>query len=240
MVIETIAVVLGGVLLATAGTYDVYFTPEARRLRKQRAQMRGAQRTRIAKATDGQLVRITGVVTLKQDTPPLTAPASGRQCVYYTTRISREELGAGGDASSTRQSRAESQSMSFLLVDESGVAEVNIERATFDATFDYVSSVKPDGKMVANHNALIARNGLSGDLSTAASVSFVLSDAVIEVGETVSVLGRVQFVEIDTESRETPPNVQYRESARPRRISLVAPEGAEIIISDEKSLTKST
>lgn len=234
------AVVSIGSAIAIVGgaTYSIFFTPRERRRRREKAALRAAGVVRIADLVEGQTVRVTGTVRLADGVAPITSPVSRRECVYYSARASRLEEGmsAAHGASSETLKLTEGRAMDFLLVDDSGVAEVITEHANFDSDFDVVETTRGKG-FTPEQVALLERHAVA--VPTGNEIVrpvYIFSDAVFELGERVTVLARVRFAEIDPTSVVTNPNADYRGSARPRRVLLVAPEGGNVLISDDKKV----
>lgn len=235
-----IAAVGSAVVVVAVATYSIFFTPRERRRRQERSQLRSARNVRIADAADGHVVRITGVIRLATNVQPIISPASGRHCVYYSVRVSRQEDGANPTVAHTESLKlTEGRAMDFLIEDESGVAEVITERASFDSEIDFSESTRGKATIKDAHLALLARHGISAPSESWVSRPvYVFSDAVFEVGERISVLARVQLAEADPDSVVTNPKADYRGGARPRRVLLIAPEGGNVIISDDKAVSK--
>lgn len=153
-----------------------YFSKEERLKRRLKA-----TRVRlIADLRPGEPARVIG--TAQPQGAALTAPVSGRTCVYYSAEV-RAKRGKHW-----RTIIREARGVPFLVDDGSGLALVDPQRAelvldrdasTRSGTFD-----DPD----AAQQRFLARHGESGQ-GLLFNRSLRYHEAVIEVGERVAVLG---------------------------------------------------
>lgn len=162
--------------ILVVGLLAWYFSKEERLKRRLKA-------TRVRLIADlhpGEPARVIGTARLQG--AALTAPVSGRTCVYYSAEV-RAKRGKHW-----RTIIREARGLPFLVDDGSGLALVDPQRAevvldrdanTRSGTFD-----DPD----AAQQRLLARHGESGQ-GLLFNRSLRYHEAVIEVGERVAVLG---------------------------------------------------
>jgi hypothetical protein len=92
--------------------------------RRIRATLARLERTRLAEAVDGEVVKVVGEGVATGE--PLVAPISGRPCLHYLAVIQR--VGWGGWSELARESRG----LEVELRDDSGTASILLEDALVD------------------------------------------------------------------------------------------------------------
>jgi hypothetical protein len=128
----------------------------------------------IARAPESEAVRIQGRVACDR---PLTAPLTGRPCVYYRIEY---RCDAGGKIATCTDARR----VDFMVRDDSGVAQVLAARATFEIIADIfetgrASAISPPSA------ATLAERGW--DVPDIARIE--VCEAVVAVDTTIDVIG---------------------------------------------------
>lgn len=136
---------------------------------------RGARRTELARAREGQLVELLGVV--HRASVLLTSPISGNVCCGYTVTVRRQ--GNEGWAIVLERSRAES----LIVVDSTARAVVRARALNVDGLHTERILV-PAGTLPSELAAFAAAEGLSFE------PGMVVTEAIVREGDRVRVTGR--------------------------------------------------
>jgi len=143
-----------------------------------RARRKGPLRSRpltpIGSAPEGAPIRVRGKVACPE---PLKAPYTGRPCVYF-----RFELLYRGDGQIVVREHA--AGCDFTITDETGTAQVLVERAAVEVVADFVEMERASALSAAGQ-ALLAELGWG--LPPIASVE--LCEAVIPIDADIDVAG---------------------------------------------------
>ena len=168
-----------------------------------RRTMKKTPKTRIADATEGVPVRITGVVELGDDV--LNAPHSGRACAAFRLIVKREEVAATGHASAGavvvvapvkmfKKVLDVTETRAFLVRDESGVAIVRTDALAIDIDFDDEDQTGGFGEPSAGVKKLLDAAYVDTKKPwEMGNYRLRIREGVIEEGETVTVAGRGRF-----------------------------------------------
>jgi hypothetical protein len=143
----------------------------------------------IAEVRDGEVTRVAGVVSVEK---PLLAPYTGRECVYYRLEVSQNQIDRRIDAQVDEQ-------CDFRIQDESGIAEVRVEGATFEVVGDFVE-LERASRLSERAQELARAHGWA--LQEIAQVT--ITEAIIPVGGTINIVGaavRVPATEATSEER---------------------------------------
>jgi len=138
-----------------------------RRLRRETARP-------VATLPEGQEVKVVGRARALDET--LTAPLSGRACVYYEAKA-RTTSCSGRDEGFPDECR-EARGVPFVIDDGSAQAVVDPTGAVVLLEVDHRSEDR-----TAQNEALLHRHGLTFD----ERCTYEFAEAVIEIGETVAV-----------------------------------------------------
>lgn len=160
-----------------------------RRMRAVGAMLRVPE-TEIATAIDGQVVRLVGEVVPKD--PPLTAPLSGRECVFYQVVVTSYSTFAGPGEFSTLAKASlndaldECVGVRFSLRGGSGTAQIDPSgaRAFFDGEQTFGAS--DDEPLEPALRALLDRHDRPGNRYTA-------TESVVTPGMRISVMGIAEW-----------------------------------------------
>jgi hypothetical protein len=126
----------------------------------------------IAQASEAKVVRIRGQVGCDR---PLTAPLTGRPCVYY--RIEYRCTADGKIAT-----RADARRVDFTLRDGSGIAHILGERAAFEIVADIFDTGRASAISPRSATALTERGwGLPDIARIEVCEAIVAVDAMIDV-----------------------------------------------------------
>lgn len=197
-----------GVFLLVAVAW--YFSPDQVIKRK----LKQVPSTTLIAAGSAPMVRITGKVLA--DGLTLVTPLSGVPCAWYGAYV--DEYRNHGKSGSWHEIIKEEVASEFLLDDGSGVAIVRAvapkvssprDHNTGSGTFDDASPVE---------DAFLKKHGRTSTGLLGFNRRLRYREAKFEAGETVTVLCQVRAV-----------------SDRRARYELVAPEGSEMLMSDDPS-----
>jgi hypothetical protein len=170
----------------------------------------------IARLPDGEQGLLIGTARTLHRT--LTAPLSGRACLYYVV------LARSVESSGERELFAERSGVEFTLVDASGSAIVDPARASVALFFDYREEVRLADAPSPAQRALLVRHGHSSDRSD----QLLFAEAVLSIGERIMVAGAGLRRPDLASSMES----DYR-SAPPARLQLAACDAAPLLISSQ-------
>lgn len=158
--------------------------------------------------------RLVGNVRALERT--LTAPLSGRACVYYVVLVEQSVFPGWQDRI------VERRGVAFALDDASGRAIIDPARASVALAFDHHEELRALDPATPAQQAVLARHGHPG--AAASRLRFV--EAVLSVGERVTVVGigtRRPHIAWSVES-------DYR-SATPTRMHLAGSDAEPLSIS---------
>jgi hypothetical protein len=173
-----------GLVLLTLMALGWYFRADAVTRRRLKAVPSGTS----ADATDGALLRVTGVI--QPGEAQLEAPFSGTACVWY--RATADEHETNAESSYHRTIVTEEKGVDFVLRDAAGDVRVRMAGAK-------VASV-PNAKLRSGtfHDAtttqedFLRRNGQQSTGLLGLNRNLRYTERALEVGETITVLGRVR------------------------------------------------
>lgn len=128
----------------------------------------------IAQAAEAQVVRIRGQVACDR---PLSAPLTGRPCVYYRIEY---RCTAGGKIATYSDARA----ADFTVRDDSGIAQILVARATFEIVADIFETGRASAISPPSAAALAERGW---DIPDIAQIE--VCEAVVAVDAPIDVIG---------------------------------------------------
>lgn len=158
----------------------IYFSPDRRVLRK----LRATPLLPCAQVAEGQEARIAGTVGVFEAT--LTAPLTGRQCVYFRVTVT-EERGSGKNRR-TVTIIDEIRGVPFVVSDATGRAIIDPSKAKVALDMDGKSRSGTFDNATEAENALLARHGKSSG-GIIFNKALTYREGVIEPGEQVAVAG---------------------------------------------------
>lgn len=173
---------------------------------------------------DDDIAKIKGAMQYVKD--PLIAPLSGRACAHY--RIVVEERRRSGKSSSWHTIIEEEQSSNFLIKEGSNYALLDDKnRKSYlvpDAKYDsgFLNDATPELE------AFLNRHGHKSENLIGMNKSIRYREGVLEEGEEVAVTGTGRWM--DATSFKLDLGID-------KILVLVAPEGSEIYLSDDPSIT---
>lgn len=199
---------------STAGTLIERVSPRAR---ARRAALR-VPRSRIESARSGELVRIVGRVEYAQQ--PLCAPLSGRACAHYEAGVESPARGGG-----YKRTLTEMRSTSFLVVDDSGRALVDVSRVSADVIIDHYWTARDvDLETRFELERFLYHAGDRGRAHLSNTSALRYAEGAIEEGETLSVVGVASW------ARLSEPGIGYRDLGR--GLIIEPPARAAVYVSD--------
>lgn len=162
----------------------------------------------------------------------LVGPLTGRPCVYYIAMV--EEQRSTGRSSYWRTVASETRGVPFMLEDGTGRAIIDPNGAQVALDFDGNSKSGTFNNADPVQEAFLARHGQNSE-GWVFNKTLRYREAMIEIGETISVLG--------SGTREPDPNAApeaaYRGSP-PTRLRLTSSPRFPLIISDDPATTRTT
>ncbi|HZJ67875.1 MAG TPA: GIDE domain-containing protein [Kofleriaceae bacterium] len=188
-------------------------------------QLRAARAWKIGELPESTPGRVIGKAEALGEV--MTGPLTGRPCVCYVAKV--EQRGRGSDR--WRTIIEESRGVNFRLVDDTGHAIIDPTDAKIALTFDRNrwSGISQDPTEL--EEAFLAKHG-HGSKGWVFNKSLRYHEAVIEIGETVAVLGS-GVREFDPTA---PPPENYRGSP-PTRLRLTSSARYPLVISDIPATT---
>lgn len=213
---EAVAIVLGGFIVVAAASIGVLLRTGLGELSWDALHVRRRHRSvpgwPIGEAPEGELARLTGEVRALEGA--LTAPLSGRPCVYYAVVI----LGA-------QERVMECKSVPFALDDRSGRAIIEPASGTVALTFDHRERVPTLRGPRPEMTALLGRHGIAsrGPFGPR-PLRFI--EGVVEIGRRVEVVG----AGIRDARGERPGEAGYRDPL-PTSLYVTSSERAPLSIS---------
>ncbi len=162
----------------------------------------------------------------------LAGPLTGRPCVYYVALV--EEQRSTGRSSYWRTVASETRGVPFMIEDGTGRAIIDPNGAQVALDFDGNSKSGTFNKADPVQEAFLARHGQNSE-GWVFNKTLRYREAMIEIGETISVLG--------SGTREPDPHAApeaaYR-GAPPTRLRLTSSPRFPLIISDDPATTRTT
>jgi hypothetical protein len=190
--------------------------------RELRRLLRRAERVPIAEVGDGQLARVVGSVMARET---IEAPLSGRPCVYFEVvimaRVGPRWRGVFREARGVR----------FAVDDGSGRALIDPAGAGVSLVKDHSSGSWIFPTRGSTEAAYLARHDLDGRF---AYDRLRYREGIIEVGETVAVLGRG----VREPDREGASEMRGYRDAAPTVLRLGGSARAPILISDDPDVAR--
>lgn len=189
-------------------------------------------RVALGELQEGVVARVVGRAGKLDDV--LEAPLTGRACVYYRVTIAQPIWAFG------RVLAREERGITFTIDDATGHAIIDpsgcIIDLAKDGRDDTVSHI-PNGREVA----LLARFGIEakewvemerGRAPVRLDRSFIFREAIIEVGETIAIVGSA----VREPDPSAPPEAAYRGDP-PTRLRMTSSRKQPMIISDSPLAT---
>lgn len=204
---------LGGAIIAIVISSIAYAVRYHSMVQKLKRQLRASPVHTLTSMPDNAVVRIVGqAFAVGEQGPTLYAPLTGRPCLMYIV-IVEERVGK-----SMEQIIREQGSVSFVLADSTSTALVDPTGAQTVLTFDCATHSGTFDPANAIEKALLARHG-EQSTNKLFNRNLHYREAVVEVGETVAVLGSgVRNPELDSatnvEGHDTRPRVLFSSSAK--------------------------
>jgi hypothetical protein len=195
---------------------------------KIRRQLRKMAAKPIGQLRDDELGKVVGRARALEAV--LTAPLTGRSCVYFTATV--EEHRSTGKTHYWKTIIKETRGVPFVLEDGSGRAIVDATAARIAIDFDGRSQSGTFDDPTESERAFLARHGEKGQ-GWIFNRRLRYREAVIAEGETIAVLG-AGTREPDPDA---PPSEAYRGDA-PTRLRLTSSPRYPLVISDDASLTR--
>ena len=162
----------------------------------------------------------------------LAGPLTGRRCVYYIAIV--EEQRSTGRSSYWRTIASETRGVPFMLEDGTGRAIVDPNGAQVALDFDGNSKSGTFNQADPVQEQFLAKHGQKSE-GWVFNKTLRYREAMIEVGETIAVLG--------SGTREPDPNAApeaaYR-GAPPTRLRLTSSPKFPLIISDDPATTRAS
>ncbi len=195
---------------------------------KIRRQLRKMAAKPIGQLRDDELGKVVGRARALEAV--LTAPLTGRPCVYFIATV--EEHRSTGKTHYWKTIIKETRGVPFVLEDASGRAIVDATAARIAIDFDGRSQSGTFDDPTEAERAFLARHGEKGQ-GWIFNRRLRYREAVIAEGETIAVLG-AGTREPDPDA---PPSEAYRGDA-PTRLRLTSSPRYPLVISDDASLTR--
>jgi hypothetical protein len=162
----------------------------------------------------------------------LQGPLTGRPCVYYIATV--EEQRSTGRSSYWKTIVSETRGVPFMLEDGTGRAIVDPNGAEVALDFDGTSKSGTFNDADPVQEAFLARHGQKAQ-GWVFNKSLRYREAMIEVGETIAVLGSG----VREPDPSAPPEAAYRGSP-PTRLRLTSSSKFPLVISDDPSTTRTS
>jgi hypothetical protein len=216
--VEFVLIAIGCVVVTVVGV--VYGDPAViRRLRK-------AKTFAIGELAEGQRGRVIGEAFPLDET--LTAPLTGRPCVYYLAIVEERTP----TDKSPKPFVEEIRSVPFVLTDGTGRAVVDPRGAKMAIDFDsrttsgmFDDATKIEAGFLERHHRA-SRGALFNK-------GLVYMEAIIHVGERIAVLGEG----VREPDPDVPPTAEYR-GEQPTRLRMTGTRRAPLVISDSRLATQ--
>jgi hypothetical protein len=201
-----------------------FFSSEKRIKRK----LRAAQKWAIGELPENTIGRVIGEVQPLDRT--LTAPLTGRACVYYVAKV--EQYRSNGRSGGWRTIIRETDGVPFRLVDHTGHAIVDPTKAQVALTFDDKTMSGTFDDATPIEVAFLTKHGKTSE-GWLFNKKLRYTEAVVDLGETIAVLGSGVR---EGDPMAMPPG-DYR-SAPATRLRLTSSARFPLVISDDPSTTQ--
>jgi hypothetical protein len=166
---------------AVAVVASIYFAKDARARRK----LAGTRVEAIAQATPGTTARFTGTIEALAD--QLTAPMSGRRCVYYLAVV--QEYRSSGKSGNWVEILRDEQHVDFLVRDGTGAAHVRMDAPHVVAVRDHNTRSGTFDDATAIEAAFLQQFSKESTNFLGLNRSLRYSEGALELGEEITVLG---------------------------------------------------
>jgi E3 ubiquitin ligase len=196
---------------------------------KLRRELKRAPRVTLRELRESTRARVVGAAHPLEGT--LSAPLTGRACLYYVV-IVEQYRPRGGGARYWRQILRDELGVPFLLDDGTGRAIVDPRAAKVALDVDVRSNSGTFNNPSLRENAFLQKHGQSSE-GWIFNKRLRYREAVIEVGETVAILGEGV--------REPDPDAAPAEAYRgeqPTRVRMTSSPRYPLIISDSPETTR--
>jgi hypothetical protein len=218
----SIYLVVGIGLVAVIG-FGWYFSA-ANRLKRE---LRGAKRYSLGELPEQTRGRVVGSAQTLEET--LEAPLTGRPCLYFVVTV--EQHHSTGRSSYWRTIIREERGVPFLLSDGTGKAIVDPRSAKVALDVDGRGDSGTFDSPSEREQAFLDRHGTSGQ-GWVFNKRLRYREAVIEIGETVAILGEG----IREPDPTAPPAEAYR-GDQPTRLRMTSSPRFPLLISDNRDTT---
>jgi hypothetical protein len=219
----TLWVLVGGGLVLVVG-FGWYFSP-ANRVKRE---LKSTRRFSLRELPEGTRARVVGQARPFQYT--LEGPLTGRPCVYFVATV--EQHHTTGRSSYWRTVIREEKGVPFLLDDSTGHALVDPVSAKVALDVDGRGDSGTFDAPNAREQAFLDRHGTSGQ-GWVFNKRLRYREAVIELGETVAVLGEG----VREPDPNAAPEAAYRGDA-PTRVRMTSSSRFPLLISDNPDTTR--
>lgn len=187
---------------------------------KQKRRLRTARRWTLAELPDDTFGKVVGSARVLAET--LTAPISGRACVFYLVIVTENE---GSDAKAFVR---EAIGVPFVIEDATGRAEVDPREADVLLVQDRFKILGPLDASTPDEDALLRRH----DKRRPGGKTLWYRESIIEPGELIAIFG-AGGREPDPDA---PPTAEYR-GAPAMRLRLSNARTYKLLISDDPVMT---
>lgn len=174
--------VVSFVAIAVVSMGFIFFNPSAVLKRK----LRKVPVSHIGSLSVGAQARITG--TIAPDNLSLSSPFMKKQCAWYRTTV--DEYHSHGKSGSWRQIIKEERFTDFVMSDVTGRCRVQMLNPSVASTPDMQSRSGTFDDASVAEDAFLQRHGLSSVGLLGMNRRLRYREQVLEVGESVTVLGR--------------------------------------------------
>lgn len=215
-------VIVGVVIVAVVG-FGWYFS-EANRLKRE---LKGAPRYSLAELPEATRGRVVGQAQPLDGT--LEAPLTGRACLYFVITV--EQHHSTGRSRYWKTLIREEQGVPFLLRDGTGHAIVDPRSAKVALDVDGRGDSGTFDSPTERESAFLARHGTTGQ-GWIFNKRLRYREAVIEIGETVAILG----AGVREPDPTAPPQAAYR-GDQPTRVRMTSSPRFPLVISDSPDTT---
>jgi hypothetical protein len=216
-----VLVACGGGILIWIGWY--FSTPN--RLKRE---LKNARRFTLRELPEGTRARVIGQTRMFART--LEAPLTGRRCVYFLATV--EQHHSAGRSSYWKTIIREEAGVPFILDDSTGHALVDPVAAKMVIDVDGRGDSGTFDDPTPREEQFLARHGTRGH-TWLFNKRLRYREAVIEIGETVAVLGEG----IREPDPDAAPQAAYRGEA-PTRVRLTSSSRFPLLISDNTDTTR--
>lgn len=202
-----------------------WYFGQGQRLKRQ---LRAAKPWLLRELPEDTHGKVVGRARVLRET--LAGPLTGRPCVYYIATV--EQQRSTGRSTYWKTIITESRGVPFVLEDGTGRAIVDPSGAQMALDFDGNSKSGTFNDADPNQEAFLQRHGQSSE-GWVFNKSLRYREAMIEVGETISVLGSG----VREPDPEASPAGEYR-GAPATRLRLTSSARFPLIVSDDPSTTR--